>query len=144
MTKGIDVSTHQGDIDWKKVKADDVEFAILRAGYGRQLSQEDAWFERNYEGCKESKIPTGIYWYSYATTPEQAKKEADTCIKVIENKTFEYPIYFDIEDKTQLALSEEILQEITLTFCMLSKQPDIGSESIVIKRFLRRISHRKF
>ncbi len=117
MTKGIDVSTHQGDIDWKKVKADGIEFAILRAGYGRQLSQEDAWFERNYQGCRENGIPIGVYWYSYATTPQQAKKEAETCIEVIANKTFEYPVYFDIEDKTQLALSEDTLQEITTTFC---------------------------
>ena len=73
--------------------------------------------EKNYAGCKSNAISVGAYWYSYALTPEQAKKEAATCIKAIENKTFEYPIYFDIENKTQLALSEDLLQRITIAFC---------------------------
>ena len=50
MSFGIDVSKHQGVIDWKKVKADGVEFAILRAGYGREISQKDMQFENNYKG----------------------------------------------------------------------------------------------
>ena len=117
MTKGIDVSVHQGNINWKKVKSDSVEFAILRAGYGRELSQKDSQFENNYEGCKANSIQTGAYWYSYALSVEEAKKEAATCIRAIENKTFEYPIYFDIENKTQLALSEELIQKIAIAFC---------------------------
>ncbi len=117
MTKGIDVSEHQGIIDWKKVKADSVEFAILRAGFGKNLSQQDAYFEKNYDGCKASSIPVGAYWYSYALSVDAAKREADTCLKTIENKVFEYPIYFDIEDRTQLALSEDMLQKITIAFC---------------------------
>ena len=117
MTKGIDVSTHQGNIDWNKVKSDAVKFAIIRAGYGRESSQKDVFFEKNYAGCKSNAISVGAYWYSYALTPEQAKKEAATCIKAIENKTFEYPIYFDIENKTQLALSEDLLQRIAIAFC---------------------------
>ncbi|MBE6615109.1 MAG: hypothetical protein E7631_07375, partial [Ruminococcaceae bacterium] len=68
MTKGIDVSVHQGDIDWKKVKSDGVEFAILRAGYGWALSQKDAQFEKNYAGCKANGIPVGAY------TPEERKQ----------------------------------------------------------------------
>lgn len=117
MTKGIDVSVHQGDIDWKKVKSDSVEFAILRAGYGREFSQKDAQFEKNYAGCKANAIPVGAYWYSYALSVDEAKKEASACLKSIENKVFEYPIYFDIENKTQLALSEDLLQKITIAFC---------------------------
>ncbi len=117
MTKGIDVSVHQGEIDWKKVKADSVDFAIIRAGYGRELSQKDTQFEKNYAGCKSNSIPVGAYWYSYALSTEDAKKEAETCLKAIDNKVFEYPIYFDIENKTQLALSEELLQKITIAFC---------------------------
>ncbi len=117
MTKGIDVSSHQGEIDWKKVKSDSVEFAIIRAGYGREISQKDAQFEKNYAGCKANSIPVGTYWYSYALSVEEAKKEAAVCLKAIENKVFEYPIYFDIENKIQLALSEDLLQKITTAFC---------------------------
>ncbi len=51
MNKGIDVSSHQGAINWEQVKSDAVEFAILRAGYGRELSQKDTSFERNFAGC---------------------------------------------------------------------------------------------
>jgi len=86
MTKGIDVSVHQGDIDWEKVKSDSVEFAILRAGYGRDVSQKDAQFEKNYVGCKANAIPIGAYWYSYALSAQEAKKEAEACLKSIENK----------------------------------------------------------
>ena len=95
MNKGIDVSTHQRAIDWKQVKADAVEFAILRAGYGRDLSQKDTSFERNYTGCTENDIHMGGYWYSYALTADEAKREADACLKTIAGKRFDYPIYFD-------------------------------------------------
>ena len=61
MTKGIDVSVHQGNIDWNKVKNDSIEFAIIRAGYGRNLSQKDAQFENNYAGCKTNAISVGAY-----------------------------------------------------------------------------------
>lgn len=54
--KGIDVSKHQGEIDWKKVKADGIEFAMLRAGYGKVASQEDPTFKRNYEEAKANGI----------------------------------------------------------------------------------------
>lgn len=111
MIKGIDVSRHQGEIDWKKVKDDDIEFAILRAWYGREASQKDSQFDLNYAGCKANNIHTGDYWYSYAMSPEEAVKEAEACISILDGKKFEYPIYFDIEDKTQLALSGKLLQK---------------------------------
>ena len=68
MKKGIDVSRWQSDIDWKKVKAAGIEFAIIQAGYGRELSQKDEKFEQNYSGCKSAGMPCGVYWYSYART----------------------------------------------------------------------------
>lgn len=57
MTKGIDVSVHQGDINWKNVKSDSVEFAILRAGYGREFSQKDAQFEKTMRVAKRMPFP---------------------------------------------------------------------------------------
>ena len=74
--KGIDVSVHNGKIDWKKVKTADVDFAIIRAGYGKTATQADQRFEENYAGAKAAGIPVGAYWYSYATTPAEAKAEA--------------------------------------------------------------------
>lgn len=113
---GIDVSKWQGNIDWKAVKADGVQFAILRAGYGREARQKDETFEANYKGCKENGIPCGIYWYSYATTPEDAVKEAKTCLEVIKGKKFEYPIYFDLEEKRQLDLGKAACTAIAKAF----------------------------
>lgn len=114
MTKnGIDVSEHQGKINWQKVKTD---FAILRAGYGREISQKDKQFDNNYKGCKDNNIPCGAYWYSYAVTPQDARREAETCLKIIKGKTFEYPIYFDIEERRQLALGKTACTEIAKAF----------------------------
>ncbi len=100
---GIDVSYAQGKIDWEKVKTSGkVEFAILRAGYGREYSQVDEQFERNYRECKRLGIPVGVYWYSYATTAAEAKREAQVCLDTIQGKQFEYPVAFDIEEKDSL------------------------------------------
>ena len=73
---GIDVSKHQGTINWKKVKAAGVQFAIIRAGYGKLASQVDEKFVENYNNARANGIKVGIYWYSYATTPAEAKQEA--------------------------------------------------------------------
>ena len=115
---GIDVSYAQGKIDWEKVKASGkVDFAILRAGYGREYSQVDEQFARNYSECKRLGIPIGVYWYSYATTVAEAKQEARACLKVIAGKTFEYPVYFDIEEPSQFALGKKVCSDIVQAFC---------------------------
>lgn len=114
MTTGIDVSRHQGDINWGHVDAD---FAIIRAGYGREVSQKDEQFENNYAGCKSNKIPVGCYWYSYALDVEDAKREAKACIEVIKGKTFEYPIYFDVEESSQAKLPKTQMSAIVKAFC---------------------------
>ena len=111
--KGIDVSAHQGKIDWSKVKTD---FAIIRAGYGKVISQKDEQFEANYSGAKAAGIPAGAYWYSYAMTPDEAREEADVFLKVLAGKQFEYPVYFDIEEQKQLVLGKEKVSEIIKAF----------------------------
>ena len=99
LLKGIDVSYAQGVIDWEKVKASGlVDFAILRAGYGKETSQIDDQFSRNYTACKQLGIPVGAYWYSYATTVAEAEQEANVCLQIIQGKQFEYPVAFDIEE----------------------------------------------
>ena len=115
--KGIDVSEHQGVIDWTKVAKDGVQFAVIRAGYGRELSQKDKQFERNYAGAKAAGIQVGAYWYSYANSVERGEQEARACLKVLEGKTFELPIFFDQEyEKSILALSNKTRTDIVLKF----------------------------
>lgn len=113
MKKGIDISYCQKKIDWDKVNA---EFVIIRAGYGRYVSQKDTMYESHYAGAKKRGIPVGAYWYSYAKTPEEARLEADACIAVLSGKQFEYPIYYDVEESDQLALGKEKLSAIIRAF----------------------------
>ena len=114
VTHGIDVSKHQGVIDWSKVKTD---FAILRAGFGRYTSQKDPQFERNYAGAKAAGISVGAYWYSYAVSVREARQEASACLDVLDQKKFEYPIYFDVESGVQSNLSKAVLTAICEAFC---------------------------
>ena len=113
MKNGIDVSDHQGKIAWSKVKTD---FAILRAGYGKYISQKDEQFEANYSGSKEAGIPVGAYWYSYAMTPEEAKQEAEIFLEVLKGKQLEYPVFLDLEEQKQLALGKDKVSAIIAAF----------------------------
>ena len=114
--RGIDVSKHNGAVNWSHVKADGVQFAILRAGYGKEVSQKDAQFEANYAGCKAQGIPCGAYWYSYASTPAEARQEAAVCLSVLKGKTFAFPIYFDIEEQKVLAQGKTACTAIAKAF----------------------------
>lgn len=114
---GIDVSVHQGTINWSAVKNDGVDYAILRAGYGSLKSQIDKSFEYNYAQCKKNGIPVGAYWYSYAKTVAEAEQEAETFIYSLKGKKFEYPVYFDIEDNSQVKLNRQLLTDIAIAFC---------------------------
>ena len=107
IVKGIDVSYCQGKVDWNKVKASGfADFALIRAGFGREYNQVDDWFERNYSECKRIGIPCGSYWYSYATSVAEAEREAQVFLDTIKEKSFEYPIYMDLEEKKQFALGK--------------------------------------
>ena len=120
--KGIEVSEHQGVIDWAKVAKDGVQFAVIRAGYGRELSQKDKYFERNYAGAKAAGIQVGAYWYSYANSVERGEQEARTCLKVLEGKRFELPIFFDQEYEPKiLSLSAKMRTDIVLKFLQTVK-----------------------
>ena len=116
--KGIDVSHHNGTVDWDKVKADGIDFAVLRCGYGRKsVRQIDTQFERNYRECKRVGMLVGVYHYSYAKNAGDARLEADFMLELIKGKQFEYPVVFDIEDKGQEAYGKDVLTEITVAFC---------------------------
>ncbi|MBQ3691776.1 MAG: CHAP domain-containing protein, partial [Clostridia bacterium] len=94
----IDVSEHQGVIDWNKVKSH-IDGAIIRCGYGDDItSQDDKQYVRNLSECERLKIPKGIYLYSYATTETQAKSELAHILRLIKGHTFELPIFLDCEE----------------------------------------------
>ena len=115
--KGIDVSKWQANIDFAKVKSAGIEFVILRAGYGRELSQKDEYFDINYKNAKAAGLPVGAYWYSYADSEADAVKEAKTCLEVLKGKQFEYPIYFDLEEKSQFDKGKAFCDSIVKAFC---------------------------
>jgi GH25 family lysozyme M1 (1,4-beta-N-acetylmuramidase) len=94
MKKGIDVSEHQGIIDWKKVKDDGIEFAILRVGYAVTLDKQ---FLNNVKGCQDNNIPFGVYLFSYATDVNEAVAEAKFVLEKIKDFEVEYPVIFDYE-----------------------------------------------
>lgn len=115
---GIDVSVHNGTINWQQAKSSGkVDFTIIRAGYGKSISQKDKQFENNYAGCKAQGIPCGAYWYSYAITPAEAEAEARAFLEAIKDKQFEYPVYLDIEEKNALSTGKKNVSAIVKSFC---------------------------
>lgn len=94
---GIDVSKHQGEIDWGRVKTD---FAIIRVGYSKYAGGivEDEYFRRNTNECERYGIPYGVYVYSYDRSIEAAKATAEDVIKIIGTRNITYPIWYDIEE----------------------------------------------
>lgn len=113
-TFGIDVSEHQGNIDWSKVSKFGVKFAMIRASYGS--SSVDKMFDQNVRNAAKNGIFVGSYHYCYATNTQDAKAEANNFLKTIKNYKINYPIALDIEDPRQQVLSKTALTDIARTF----------------------------
>lgn len=98
--RGIDVSEHQGEIDWQAVRADGVDFAIVRAGY-RGYSQgqlfEDAFFRANLEGARAAGLKLGVYFFSQAVSVREAQEEADFLLGLLEGLALDLPVFYDWE-----------------------------------------------
>lgn len=116
--EGIDLSKYQRSrkFDYAGLKQRGYNFAILRAGFGMYPAQKDAEFESHYQACKKAGIYCGAYHYSYAMSVSEAKREADCFLKWIDGKKLEYPVAFDIEDKSQKQLTTEKRTDIALAF----------------------------
>ena len=113
--QGIDVSSYQGTIDWSKV-AKTKYFAILRAGTGyKGGNNKDTKFEENYKNAKRAGVKVGAYWYSYAKSADDAKREARDFLSHLKGKKFEWPVYYDIEESSQF--SAGIHNSIAKAFC---------------------------
>lgn len=100
----IDVSSWQGDIDWAKAKADGVEGAIIRLGFGWG-NDADAKAQRNINECKRLGIPFGIYWYSYAEDASGSRQEGNDVVSKLRQfgvspNDLKYPVYYDLESWT--------------------------------------------
>ena len=116
--KVIDVSEHNQDIDWEKVKNSDVDFAILRVGYGNDVSyQDDKKWQYNVSECTRLGIPFGVYIYSYAENTTEAESEADHVLRLIKGYNLAYPVYYDLEDNSQVSLGNDTIQKFAETFC---------------------------
>ncbi len=119
---GIDVSRHNGTIDWDTVKSQ-IDFAILRVGYGDNYeSQDDTQWVRNANECTRLGIPFGVYIYSYATSTAQASSEAYHVLRLVKNYNLTYPIYYDLEDAgTTGTVSASVKGDMAQTFCDIIK-----------------------
>lgn len=93
--KGIDISKWNKTVDLQLAKQSGVEFVIVRAGFGK--NNQDAYAHKNAVSANAIKVPLGIYWFSYATSIEEARKEGKYAVNFARNHLVELPIYFDFE-----------------------------------------------
>jgi len=124
---GIDVSAHQGEIDWQAVAADGAEFAMIRLGYrGYTVGNvnEDAYFEANMEGALAAGLKVGVYFFSQAITVEEALEEARFTLKLLEpyRDKISFPVVYDWEDigrtdARTYKLDRDVLDACALAFC---------------------------
>ena len=118
--RGVDISSHQGNIDLSALK-DQIDFVIIRVGFGTN-GAIDSKFERNVKLCQSLNIPYGFYWYSYALDVAGAEKEANSFLNAIAPYNPEYGCWFDMEDadgykKKNRMPSDMVLQNICYKFC---------------------------
>lgn len=118
--RGIDVSSHQGKIDWKTVKSSGIDFAIIRAGYGN--STVDKCFEYNITEALKVGLKVGVYWFCYALNEKEAREEADFCIATVKKYKLSFPIFYDLEYDT-----ERYAKEHKVTFTLVQRCSIIAS-----------------
>lgn len=120
IVQGVDLSYCQPNADFERIKNDGYSFAVIRAGYGSALKypdQFDPTFEPNYKNARAAGIDLGAYWYSYANSVQAAKEEARAFISVLKGKRFEYPVYYDIEERSQFYRGMDFCDSIITAFC---------------------------
>ena len=116
--KGMDVSEWQGEIDWAKAKADGIEYAVIRCGYGSDKTKyDDKYWEYNVSECERLGIPYGVYLYSYAEDLNDAKSEAEHTIRLLKGHHPSLPVYYDLEDKTVESAGKSMISQMAQTYC---------------------------
>ena len=120
--KGIDVSRYQGKIDWEKVAQDDVEYAFIRLGirgYTEGAIQEDERFEANIKGARRNDIDVGVYFFTQATSVEEAEEEAQYVLDLIEPYRVDYPVVIDVEAVSNAnARTRDLTKEERTQYCI--------------------------
>ena len=117
--RGIDVSYAQGTVSWQEVKESEINFAILRCGYGDdEPGQQDERWEQNAAACEAIGLPYGAYFFCYARNAEEAAREAAHALRLLEGKTLTYPVFLDMEySKWQGDLTPAQYAEVATVFC---------------------------
>lgn len=120
---GIDVSQHQGNINWDAVKSQ-INFAILRLGWigNKNNHTIDTQFERNYSECKRLGIPAGVYIYNYCNNEETARQGANWVVEKLNGKSLELPVYLDMEDGSISGCGKDKLTNICIVFNTIVEQ----------------------
>ena len=114
---GIDVSHHQGTIDWEKVKNSGVDFAIIRCGFAEDKTEyDDRCWQYNVSECERLDIPYGVYLYSYAESVEDALSEADHVLRLVEGHNLSLPVYYDLEENSMIESGLD-LAAVAKAFC---------------------------
>lgn len=120
--KGIDVSKYQGEIDWEKVAEDDVKYAFIRLGirgYTEGEILEDETFLDNIKGARKNDIDVGVYFFTQATSVEEAEEEAQYVLDTIEPYKVDYPVVIDVEAVANAnARTKELTKEERTKYCI--------------------------
>ena len=113
--KGVDISHWQKGIDFSALKQAGVQFAIIRAGYS---TKKDDAMDKFIADCRKYGIDYGFYWYSYAMSIEQVMAEAEMCIEIIKGLSPTYPVFYDMEEKSQInGLDTATRTKMAVAFC---------------------------
>lgn len=102
MTKGVDISVHNGNVDFNALKAAGIQFVIIRCGYGSDFTyQDDERFAENVRKADAAGMPWGVYLYSYALNRDMAKSEAQHTLRLLAGRKPAYGVWYDVEDAQQ-------------------------------------------
>ncbi len=121
---GIDVSVHNGGIDWAQVRSAGIDFAMIRCGYGSAnwAGQTDKRFHENMKGALAAGVEAGVYHYSYAENAAEAAKEAEFALSLVKGYDFTYPVAIDLEEMFLWDMSRKQVTDMAVAFCEKVKQ----------------------
>lgn len=133
---GIDVSSYQGEIDWQQVREAGIEFAFIRVGYRRSKDGtlgEDPMAKINLQGASEAGMKVGAYFFSQATSVEEAKEEAQLALEILQDFPLDLPLVYDWEtvsgsERTD-GMTQQLFMECLETFCGIAEKE--GYETMV-------------
>lgn len=116
---GIDVSHHQGDIDWKKVAGSGIKFAIMKAQYEADSHRIDERFEANYSGAGQYGIKRGVYIYVGKASLADIEGDANSLLKHLKGRVLEYGIWLDIEDATVATTGKAFIRDMAYRYAKI-------------------------